>query len=73
MRLGSPACVCQGDKLINPVIGVYIPILRIPFFKGGDEFIPNVIKVVTCVCLVGDVFFTDFTMVNQHFSPAFGE
>ena len=28
---------------------------------------------VTCVCLVGDVFFTDFTMVNQHFSPAFGE
>ena len=29
-----------GDKLINPIVGVYIPILRIPI-KGGMT-IPNI-------------------------------
>ena len=29
-----------GDKLINPIVGVYIPIIRIPI-KGGMT-IPNI-------------------------------
>ena len=30
----------MGDKLINPIVGVYIPIIRIPI-KGGMT-IPNI-------------------------------
>ena len=30
-----------GDKLINPIIGFYIPIIRIPIIKGGMT-IPNI-------------------------------
>ena len=30
----------RGDKLINPIVGVYIPIIRIPI-KGGMT-IPNI-------------------------------
>ena len=29
-----------GDKLINPIVGVYIPIIRIPI-KGGIFPIPK--------------------------------
>ena len=32
-------CHIIGDKLINPIVGVYIPIIRIPI-KGGMT-IPN--------------------------------
>ena len=31
-----------GDKLINLIIGVYIPIMRIPI-KGGRSPIPNIV------------------------------
>ena len=49
--------------------------LRIPFFKGGDDFIPQC-KVVTCVCLVGDVFFYGFydgesAFFNKHLGNSF--
>ena len=30
-----------GDKLINPIVGVYIPIIRIPVIKGGIFPIPK--------------------------------
>ena len=50
MQLLSPKHMCQGlnshyfhivgDKLINPIVGVYIPIIRIPI-KGGMT-IPNI-------------------------------
>ena len=30
-----------GDKLINPIVGVYMPIVRIPI-KGGRSPIPNI-------------------------------
>ena len=29
-----------GDKLINPIVGVYIPIIRIPYFKGWMSLSP---------------------------------
>jgi len=38
-RISEPPTV--GDKLINPIAGVYLPITRIPFSRW-DEFIPNV-------------------------------
>ena len=27
-----------GDKLINPIVGVYIPIVRIPIKGGKDSY-----------------------------------
>ena len=35
-----------GDKLINPIVGVYIPIIRIPI-KGGMSPIPNKTRLLT--------------------------
>ena len=35
-----------GDKLINPIVGVYIPIIRIPI-KGGRSPIPNFSRLLT--------------------------
>ena len=42
-----------GDKLINPIVGVYIPIIRIPI-KGGMT-IPNIATFDhgTCVFTAG--------------------
>ena len=37
--INSHYCHILGDKLINPIVGVYIPIIRIPI-KGGMT-IPN--------------------------------
>ena len=48
-----------GDKLINPIVGVYIPIIRIPI-KGGMT-IPNIATFDhgTCVFLVGLTYLVD--------------
>ena len=52
-----------GDKLINPIVGVYIPIIRIPI-KGGMT-IPNIVTFDhgTYICL----FF--FQNVSNLFLP----
>ena len=33
--------IIGDDKLINPIVGVYIPIVRIPYCAGGRFPIPN--------------------------------
>ena len=40
-----------GDKVINPIIGFYIPIIRIPI-KGGIFTIPNIATTLTMAQLV---------------------
>ena len=44
-----------GDKLINPIVGVYIPIIRIPI-KGGRFPIPNIVNVSLGVCVWIQIF-----------------
>ena len=39
-----------GDKLINPMVGVYIPIIRIPI-KGGMT-IPNIATTLTMAHII---------------------
>ena len=39
-----------GDKLINPIVGVYIPMIRIPI-KGGRFPVPNIIATTLTMAL----------------------
>ena len=34
--------IIDRDKLINPIVGLSIPIIRIPITKGGMSLIPNI-------------------------------
>ena len=53
-----------GDKLINPIVGVYIPIIRIPI-KGGRFPIPNKTRLLTVAHI--QVFFN----FSLGFKPAY--
>ena len=51
------------DKLINPIVGVYIPIIRIPT-KGGIIPIPNIATTLTMEQIVSPV--AEVTRCGEH-------
>ena len=51
-----------GDKLINPIVGVYIPIIRIPI-KGGMT-IPSIATFDHGTCEICDVMVLKFAGWN---------
>ena len=64
-----------GDKLINPIVGVYIPIIRIPI-KGGRFPIPNIATTLTVAhiyCGEADSLNPDGIFSERHLpsTPAF--
>ena len=58
-----------GDKLIHPIVGVYMPIIRIPVIKCWDEFMANISSWSTLAHMLNYVYSQNATKVSIRNSP----
>ena len=58
-----------GDKLIRPIVGVHMPILRIPVIKSWDEFMANISSSSTLAHILNYMYSKNATKVSIRNSP----